>query len=180
MKNEITSIEQLISCFDDAEPAEQVSVLKRIQIPVSDFENYATWSDEGGYTRNCIARLNGFEFILLCWNPGAITPLHDHAGQNCWVYQVDGSVRERRYKKDGEAFELTNDMVLDAGRLCYMHDRMGYHTLENESNIRSMTLHVYANPIDRCQVFNEEKACFETVEMQYDSIEGNIVRPTGS
>jgi len=179
MNNKITSIEQLISSFDDAEPSEQVSVLKRIEIPVSEFEAYATWEDEG-YTRNCITRKDGFEFILLCWSPGSITPIHGHDGQNCWVYQVDGIVRERRYQKKNDDFELTNDMHLEAGKLCYMHDRMGYHTLANESSKRSMTLHIYANPIDRCQVFNEEKQCFEVVEMEYDSIEGMLVLPTGS
>lgn len=179
MQAQITSIEQLINAFDDAEPSEQVGVLKQINIPVSDFARYATWK-ENGYTRNCVARREKFEFILLCWSPGAITPIHDHAGQDCWVYQVQGSVRERRYAQKNEQFELTNDMTLRAGKLCYMHDRMGFHALENETNQPSMTLHIYANPIDRCQVFNEENDCLETVEMQYDTIEGNVVLPTGS
>ncbi|MCR9173147.1 MAG: cysteine dioxygenase family protein [bacterium] len=179
MSSNITTIDQLITAFDDAEPSEQVGVLKRIDIPVSEFAEYATWCDDG-YTRNCIARKDGFEFILLCWSPGAVTPIHGHDGQNCWVYQVDGSVREKRYQDSAGGFELTNDMTLEAGRLCYMHDRMGYHSLSNETGKESMTLHIYANPIDRCKVFNEERQCFETVEMQYDSIEGNIVLPTGS
>ncbi len=179
MNSSITTIEQLITSFDDAEPSEQVGILKRIDIPVSDFAQYATWTEDG-YTRNCIARRDGFEFILLCWEPGATTPIHGHGGQDCWVYQVDGSVRERRYQESNGAFETTNDMTLNAGGLCYMHDRMGYHSLSNEADKRSMTLHVYANPIDRCEVFNEDRDCFETVEMQYDTIEGNVVLPTGS
>ena len=39
----ITSIEQLIECFDDEEPSEQASVLKRASISVSDLEKYASW-----------------------------------------------------------------------------------------------------------------------------------------
>mmetsp|Transcript_11766 Transcript_11766/g.15984 ORF Transcript_11766/g.15984 Transcript_11766/m.15984 type:complete len:180 (-) Transcript_11766:512-1051(-) len=179
MNRDITTIEQLISAFDDAEPSEQVGILKRINIPVSDFAQYATWKDDS-YTRNCVVRHDKFEFILLCWSPGAITPIHDHAGQDCWVYQVDGSIRERRYVQNGSSFETTNDATLDAGKLCYMHDRMGFHTLSNESDQPSMTLHIYANPIDRCQVFNEDLGRFETIEMQYDTIEGNVVLPTGS
>lgn len=179
MNGHITTIEQLISSFDDAEPSEQVGILKRINIPVSDFARYATWKD-GGYTRNCVARHEKFEFILLCWSPGAVTPIHGHDGQDCWVYQVDGSVREKRFAQSGNSFEITNDMTLDAGKLCYMNDKMGYHALANESAQRSMTLHIYANPIDRCEVFNEERDCFVTVEMEYDTVEGNVVLPTGS
>lgn len=179
MRPAITSIEQLISAFEDAEPSEQAGILKQMEIPVAAFEEYANWDDDG-YTRNCIVRKDTFEMILLCWSPGAVTPIHGHDGQNCWVYQVDGSVRERRYAESDTGFTVTNDMVLNAGRLCYMHDRMGYHSLENESGKTSMTLHIYANPIDRCKVFNEKRGCFETVEMEYDSIEGNLVLPTGS
>lgn len=175
----ITTIEQLIESFDDAEPSEQASVLKRIEIPIVEFSKFATW-EEGSYTRNCIARRDGFEFILLCWDKGAITPIHGHDNQNCWVFQVAGSVSEKRYRETSYGFELTNDATLNEGRITYMHDRMGYHTIENISNKPAMTLHVYANPIDRCKVFNEKKGEFETIEMQYDTIEGEEVRQTGS
>ena len=175
----ITTIEQLIESFDDADPSEQVSVLKSIEIPTSEFEHYATWNEDG-YTRNCIARKDDFEFILLCWSEGAATPIHGHAGQDCWVYQVAGEVRERRYKEADYGFELVNEAVLNPGRITYMHDRMGYHTIENISNSGAMTLHVYANPIDRCKVYNEETSEFEIKEMEYDSIDGELVRKTGS
>lgn len=175
----IKTIEELIECFDDAEPSEQVSVLKSIEIPTTEFEGFATWN-EGGYTRNCIARRDGFEFILLCWSEGASTPIHGHAGQDCWVYQVAGEVRERRYKEVDYGFDVVNEAVLSKGKITYMHDRMGYHTIENVSDGGAMTLHIYANPIDRCKVYNEEKSEFEIKEMEYDSINGDVVLKTGS
>ena len=96
------------------------------------------------------------------------------------MYQVAGEVRERRYKEADYGFELVNEAVLNPGRITYMHDRMGYHTIENISNSGAMTLHVYANPIDRCKVYNEETSEFEIKEMEYDSIDGELVRKTGS
>ncbi|MFZ9028921.1 MAG: cysteine dioxygenase [Crocinitomicaceae bacterium] len=175
----INTIQELIEAFDNAEPSEQVKVLKSIDIPISDFKEFATW-EKGGYTRNCIARRDSFEFILLCWDAGAKTPIHGHDSQNCWVYQVSGSVSEQRFKQTSYGFELTNETVLEQGKITYMHDRMGYHTLENTSQSPSMTLHVYANPIDRCEVYNEQRGCFEVVEMEYDTIEGLEVLKTGS
>lgn len=175
----ITTIDQLIECFDDAEPSEQVSVLKSIDIPITEFEQYATWK-EGGYTRNCLVRKDGFEFILLCWSEGASTPIHGHGGQDCWVYQVAGEVKEHRYKEENGTFEIVNEAVLTEGRITYMHDRMGYHALKNTSRGKAMTLHVYANPIDRCKVYNEDISAFEIKEMEYDTIEGDVVRKTGS
>ncbi|KRO66753.1 MAG: hypothetical protein ABR84_00460 [Cryomorphaceae bacterium BACL21 MAG-121220-bin10] len=34
----------------------------------------------------------------------------------------------------------------------------------------TMTLHVYAKPIDHCRVFNSKKDCFETKTMTYDTV----------
>ena len=166
---EINSIEQLVECFENTNPSEQINVLKSINIPTSDFEKYATWKDDS-YTRNCLARSEKFEFILLCWDKGALTPVHGHGGQDCWVYQVSGKVLEKRFIESANGFETTNEMVLDQGRITYMHDRMGYHSLENVSGHKAMTLHLYANPIDSCKVFNEETGCFEVCQMQYDTV----------
>jgi hypothetical protein len=91
------------------------------------------------------------------------------------VYQVDGEVRERRYRNSSSGFEMTNEAILSEGNITYMHDRMGYHTIENVFSERAMTLHVYANPIDTCEVYNLETSSFERKEMKYDSMEGKII-----
>jgi cysteine dioxygenase len=176
----ISTIDELIQKFDEAEPSKRPSILKNINIPIADFAEFATWEDES-YTRNCITRKDGFEFILLCWAPGSVTPIHGHDNQDCWVYQVSGSVEERRFEKtlNGELKE-SHEMSFDQGALAYMHDRMGYHSIENKSNKPAMTLHVYANPIDSCEVFNDDKNKFEVREMQYDTYEGNPVKHTGT
>jgi cysteine dioxygenase len=167
----IQTIEQLIEALNDTEPSEQGSVLKRIEIPTADFEAYATWKSDG-YTRNCIERTNEFELILLCWDAEAITPIHGHGGQDCWVYQVQGTVCEKRYAhQEGQIVE-TNHMELPQGRMTYMHDRMGFHSIINPTKKRSMTLHLYASPIDECRVYNPEKESFERVELSYDSAPG--------
>jgi cysteine dioxygenase len=164
----IKTIIELIETFENVEPSEQVGVLKSIDIPRKEFEAFATWK-EGGYTRNCIVRHEKFELILLCWDTGVKTPIHGHDGQNCWVYLISGTISEKRFKQKHHGFELTNDATLEAGSISYMHDRMGFHTLENVSSGLSMTLHVYAHPIDICEVYNEKIGSFETVKMVYDS-----------
>lgn len=169
----ITSIEQLVREFDDADPIEQGGILKRIEIPKSEFEEAASWR-EGDYTRNCIARTDDFEFILLCWDKHCKTKIHDHSGQNCWVYQVDGSVREVRYEGVGDGLNVYSEEILDKGGLSFMQDDMGYHMIENFNNSRAMTLHVYVKPIDSCLVYDDDAFRFKTVEMEYDTV-GELV-----
>ncbi|MGD1848330.1 MAG: cysteine dioxygenase family protein [Salibacteraceae bacterium] len=169
MNHVASTIPQLIEKFAAATANEQAGILKHNAISVTEFEQYATWSEEG-YTRNCIFRNADFEFILLCWQPGAITAIHGHGGQDCWVYQVDGEVQEERFDREDNAFISTAKMVLRAGRLSYMNDQMGYHAIQNTSTSRAMTLHIYASPIERCMVFNPKTNCFEVRELEYDSV----------
>ncbi len=176
----ITSLEQLIKEFDDAEPSKRVSILKRIDIPIASFEDFSSW-EQDDYTRNCIYRNDDFELILLCWDVDTKTPIHGHAGQDCWVYQVSGEVKELRYDKSiNGSLRVTNNMKFKEGMLAYMHDRMGFHSIENIGSSRAMTLHIYASPIDRCRIYEPEKGLFVMKELEYDTIEGNAIKHTGS
>ena len=165
----ITTIENFIECLDDAKPSEQASVIKRTNISVSDFEKYASWID-GKYSRNCIARKDTYEMILICWDEYAKTSIHDHGGQHCWVLQISGTIIEKRFDKNETGLTLIDEAELRAGNISYMNDKMGYHTLENNSQSRSMTLHIYANPINQCNVYNKEKSKFELKDMTYDAM----------
>ena len=166
----INSITEFIEKLDGSEIKSFPKIIKSLEIPFSEFEKYATWNKER-YTRNCIARTNNFELILLCWNKNQETPIHEHGGQKCWVYQVNGEVAEYRYQKEktGELTE-TSKANLTSGNITYMDARMGYHSLKNTYNNRCMTLHIYVSPIDSCEVFCEDDETFMTKELKYDSI----------
>ena len=36
----------------------------------------------------------------MCWNPGKESPIHDHPCDGCWMRVCEGSVQEKRFKKD--------------------------------------------------------------------------------
>lgn len=170
--NCIETLSELIETLNDSDPEDYVKVAKNMNIPKSEFKRYAHYKPNK-YSRNCIERTPVYELVLICWNPGDETPIHGHDEQRCWVYQVDGTIREIRYKGD-EAGQMQecNWLQLTPGRLTYMEDEMGYHSLKNCSNERVMTLHLYISPIDSCQCFDETEAVFKTKELQYDSYKG--------
>lgn len=173
--DDIDSLQDLIMQLDKAEKTEVPAILNGLQLPKEDFDEFASWCEDG-YTRNCVHRTAGYELILLCWSKGCVTPIHDHGGQDCWVYQINGTLTERRYEKNeqGELVE-TNEMKLLPGALTYMEDRMGYHQLCNESENNGYTLHLYASPIDECDVYNEDTSEFETKEMCYDTCPEELI-----
>ncbi len=172
----IKTIEELIENLDEAEPREHAQVMKRIKLDATGLKQFSTWCNEG-YTRNCLARTDAYELILLCWDIGAKTPIHDHGGENCWVYQIQGTIEETRFEKVANELIEIDTIELSPGKLTYMHDRMGYHSLKNQSDgSRAMTLHIYALPIDNCNVYNEKTDCFENKEMSYHSFKGSEVQ----
>ncbi len=172
----IRTIKQLTDILDDIEPDEQVKAMKLIQIAASELAPFARWNPQD-YTRNCLARTEKYELILLCWDKKSKTPIHGHGGEDCWVYQVQGTVEEIRYKEHAGNLIETNRMQLMPKKLTYMNDDMGFHAIENNGDQRAMTLHIYASPIDSCKVYNDEKDCFEIKELFYDSFKGNEVQP---
>lgn len=170
MSEKIRTISELIERLEETDHEQHKKVISSMDIPKEEFMPFAYWKEKG-YARNCIKRTKDYELLLLCWNPGDKTPVHGHDGQDCWVYLVDGEMTEIRYQADDEEnLTKTHTETLTGRRLTYMRDEMGYHMIKNNSNQRAMTLHIYALPIDECEVFDESKETFVEKEMQYDSV----------
>lgn len=134
------------------------------------FEPFCSWSGQS-YTRNCIVENEKFELILICWEKGQITPIHDHGGEECWVKVIQGELKETIYNLD-EAGELNAVKSTNAktGDISYMIDFMGYHRLANGNDGRSMSLHLYAKPIRSCQAFDENTGKFMPRDLEYCTV----------
>lgn len=168
----IETLEELIKILKLSDPTNYSRIARRMKLSKSEFDKFTHWKPDG-YSRNCIERTEVFELILICWNKGARTPVHAHDEQRCWVYQVDGKVNEIRYKQDeSDALIPSLRSELTPGKLSYMHDEMGYHALENNSETTAMSLHLYVSPIDSCQVFDTAETAFKNKSLNYHSFKG--------
>ena len=170
----LTSLEELLEVLPTCSGTEFIHLATQLDLDAEDFESYAFW-DPNGYTRNCISRNEEYELLLLCWQEGDVTPIHDHNGEECWVYALRGELEEIRYQDAPESSSgiiESERLVMREGTVAYMHDTMGYHSLHNRTKGRAMTLHLYMKPIDSCKVFDEGEAKFIRKELQYTSKEG--------
>ncbi len=166
----LQSIDDLITALCEEERTTYNHIIRSINLPSEAFKNYCSWSNTC-YTRNCIAEYEKFELILLCWEKGQKTPIHDHGGEECWVKIIEGEFRETIYQKDetGTLASVTST-ISKVNDISYMIDFMGYHCLENLSEKRSMSLHLYAKPISNCNVFDEKSNKIINKELSYDTI----------
>jgi cysteine dioxygenase len=165
----LQSLDELITALSEEERSKYNQRIHSIKLSAGDFENYCSWSDDC-YTRNCIVDTEKFELILICWCEGHRTQIHDHGGEECWVKVIEGELKETIYKKNKEGeLNIVKSSISKANEVTYMKDFMGFHRLENLSKKRSMSLHLYAKPIRKCTIFDENSKTFENKDLSYDT-----------
>ena len=138
--------------------------------------------DPDQYARNQIVRTDKFELLALCWEPGQITPIHDHAGSDGWVHCLQGQIEEVRFRcfpsGDGTARVERGDVLrAKPGDMTYINDDIAWHTVANPTLERAVSLHLYSGPIDSCQYFDPDSRTIKIRRMKYYSVDGVIFRP---
>lgn len=169
----IQSFTELITVLSEEERTDYVGILHSLSIAHAEVNSYHSWSDEK-YTRNCVVENDAFELILICWEPGQSTPIHDHGGEKCWVYVMEGEIKETLYDKASEGQPIVKRSTTSkTGDVSFISDVMGCHSLENPTDSRTCTLHLYAKPIRNCNVYDESLGEFANRELSYDTVAEN-------
>ena len=165
----LQSLDELITALSEEERTKYNHIMHSVKLSADAFDDYCSWSD-ACYTRNCIVDTEKFELILICWCEGHRTQIHDHGGEECWVKVIEGEFKETIYKKNKEdKLNMVKSSISKSNEVTYMKDFMGFHRLENLSNKRSMSLHLYAKPIRKCTIFDENSKTFAHKDLGYDT-----------
>ena len=159
-------IDDFFEEFSDSKNRDYGKLIEKYQINEAALIPFARWSPKK-YQRVCLNRTNDMELVLLCWNKGQGTPIHDHDGKECWVHVVKGSFTDRLYSSDFPK-KLKDIRELTAGDSTYLVDEIGSHSLKNTSGELALTLHLYACPIDECKVYVANSSKEEIKYMAYD------------
>jgi cysteine dioxygenase len=168
-KLEKLSIPELVAALTDAAVYEDESIhinkeavrtaMLAFDIDSKEWKRYEFWDDKKKYTRNLIATDNQtFALILLCWTPGKWSPIHAHAGSECFMRCLSGSIREVKYsmpKSEEEELQKCGESDLNRGDLCFINDSMALHTVGNPHEERAVSLHCYMPPYEACKVYLE-------------------------
>lgn len=91
-----------------------------------------------------------FQLLMLVWTPGMRSPVHDHAGADCLMKVLQGTLRERRWSsKSGEGEMMqTSDKQFGMGKVAYMSDALGVHEVGNPSDEEyAVSLHCKLNSL---------------------------------
>ena len=159
-------------------------VLSGASLTESEMERYRHFRADK-YCRNQLARTPDFDVLLLCWEPGQETRVHDHSGQCGWVRVLEGAIEEVAYEMAPlESVEVPEGCSTAACRLressralvpagpavARVDPVRAIHKLGNppERGERTVTLHVYSKPHDSCMTYDLEQRTSERMELVAD------------
>ena len=140
--------------------------------------NWRDWVffEEQTYTRNLVHRCGEFELLLLCWEPGQESPIHDHAGMHCWMAVLEGGMQEVHYQQGAENGPLVEGRVqsFGCGKVGYIVDDIALHLVRPKRGERAVSLHLYSSPIDACRTFDPFTGEARLTEVGCHSVRGEL------
>ncbi|MBI5434317.1 MAG: cysteine dioxygenase family protein [Planctomycetes bacterium] len=143
-----------------------------------DWRTFALF-DSQRYARNLVHKDELFELILLCWDLGQVTPIHDHQGQRCWMGVLDGRVEEILYAppEGGTAPRVRGSKEHERGAVAFITDDIALHRIAQVGTARAVSLHLYSRPIPVCRIFDPATGVVADRTLTYHSIRGVRVEP---
>jgi predicted metal-dependent enzyme (double-stranded beta helix superfamily) len=151
-------------------------------VDVDSINRFFFWSN-AFYTRNLIYKDERFEMMAICWEPGQVSRIHNHADQRCWMTVPVGklkgqnfAVREiddaRGYCKleETDTFELADCLAAKVELEEPIHQILNLA----EYGERAVSIHIYSKPFNTCVSYCRDTDTFKTVELFYTSIDGKL------
>lgn len=130
----------------------------------------------GAYARNLVHLCERYELIVICWDVGAASPIHDHSGARCWMGALQGEIQETLFDTPtgGAAPTARSDRILKTGQVAFITDEIALHEIRTAGDQPAVSLHLYANPIRTCKTYCGETGAIEGRQLSYYSIKGEL------
>jgi len=116
----------------------------------------------GQYARRLLHRDpdNRYTVLVMVWDQGQGTALHDHAGMWCVECVYRGKIRVTSFSITGgdpekDLVQFRQETIIHAGvgEAGALIPPFEYHVLENAGQTPAVTIHVYGGEMDHCHIF---------------------------
>ena len=151
-------------------------------IDVDSITKYFHWNLEF-YTRNLVYKDDRFEMMVICWEKGQVSRVHNHSEQKCWMTVPVGRLQgqnftvadideSRGYCKlvETDSFELSDCLAAKVELEEPIHQVLNLA----EYDERAVSIHIYSKPYDRCLAYCRETHTYKEVALFYNSIGGKL------
>ncbi len=79
-------------------PTKLQDILDRLVISSEDIHRHTAFSDKK-YARNLVCKTDRYEIMVMCWNAGQRSSIHDHAGSLGGLKILHGELTESLFEK---------------------------------------------------------------------------------
>ena len=178
-----TIIDGLCSLRDDDFTCDNVyQFLSDNPVDVESITPYFHWSNNF-YTRNLVHKNELFELMVVCWESGQVSRVHNHSEQKCWMTVPVGRLRGQNFAVadidevrghcrlvETDTFELSDCLTAKVELEEPIHQILNL----SEFGERAVSVHIYSKPFDRCLSYCRETDTFKEVPLYYTSTFGKL------
>lgn len=159
-------------------PAKLNPILASLDLTPESVEPYLQWRP-GSYTRNLVCKQPEFELMVLCWDAGSVSAIHDHAGQQCWFVSHSGAfIVENFTLAEGggrPGYARVVSTTIDSNVTVGMPDYRTagdneIHRVSVPAGERAISIHVYARPLSSCLIFDQANQRCTQRPLDYDNL----------
>jgi len=163
-------IEKLKSCV---ELEDMGALLSRVSVDIGSCAPFITF-DPSHYTRHVAYRDHHLEVVIVCWDPGQVSGVHDHGGAMGWTVMLQGTLASWSYDTIGTSDSVPEGAVATwaladgrrlveyaptscaAGQTAEFDAPNAVHRVGNVDprGERAISLNVYSPPISRYTMFD--------------------------
>jgi predicted metal-dependent enzyme (double-stranded beta helix superfamily) len=120
--------------------------VKEAAISIEDLVPYADFDHprEDGYGRQMAFEGKHYEIMVMSWNPGDFSAVHDHGYTTWGAVQVFGHVMHHTFTMNKDVFRLTKKEILANGTIVKVNNPL-IHQMGNVTSSPYFTLHVYGD-----------------------------------
>ena len=156
-------------------PARMQDILDRLVVTTEEARPHALFS-ERRYARNLIYKDREFEIMIMCWNAGQRSSIHDHAGSLGGLKILEGELTESLFERaaNGMIKSLNSvDYAIDETRV---EETSLIHQISNlqAGNGTAVSVHIYIPPLIRMNVYSLEDPAVRNILPQYFSLGSGI------
>lgn len=151
------------------QPVSYLSILNAIDIPQREFEQFYYWTNDH-YSRISLTKSNDFELLLVCWEKGQNSSIHDFDSQEAWIHPIQGEIIEEQFVQTGNRLEKVSAVRLGPSEFSYMAEPISIHRYSNSYESRTVSLHLYAGPVEKWKAYDEKTLETSQRTVQYDIV----------
>lgn len=125
--------------------AEMEAHARSVNLKTLDISAYRRFQDEC-YARNTVVLNDQCELVVICWQPGQMSAIHDHGSSNCLYLVVEGEMVEERYRLGNGKPEPVDERTFRTGDITIAAGD-AVHRINNRGEKHLVTVHIYSPPL---------------------------------